>query len=136
MPTTEPLDSAAELRRLAREARSCTPVISAYEADLLARAAAEMEALRAALARAEEFARLHEAWEAELILNSDAWDGGAAEFPTLTEYLWDAAMRLAAIRNGVVRAARDAGRMPAPGENEAEAIVARLAEEYRDPAAS
>lgn len=59
------------------------------------------------------FAVAHEAWEADLILSGEAWDGGMAEFPRLTAELYDEFMRVQAMRNEAVELARAAGLIPA-----------------------
>lgn len=47
------------------------------------------------------FAKAHEQWEADLIMDNKAWNihGPMADYPTFTEPLWDRAMELQAMRN-------------------------------------
>jgi len=48
------------------------------------------------------FAKAHEQWEANLILSDKAWDGGMAEFPRLTQELYDEFMEVQALRNAAI----------------------------------
>jgi len=45
----------------------------------------------------------YEQWEADLILDQEAWRGGEAELPTLTEPLWDRLLEIQQQRNAVIR---------------------------------
>lgn len=48
----------------------------------------------------------YETWEADLILCQEAWDGGWADLPKLTEELWDRLLKIQAMRNAAVAKAR------------------------------
>jgi hypothetical protein len=43
----------------------------------------------------------YEAWEGDLILSDEAWDGGMAPLPRLTQELWDRLLEIQAMRNAV-----------------------------------
>lgn len=43
--------------------------------------------------------KAYEQWEADLLLSKEAWRHGLAEFPTLTESLWDRLLALQTMRN-------------------------------------
>lgn len=56
----------------------------------------------------EEMVRLlrdYEQWEGDLILSDEAWDGGVAEFPTITEELWDRLLVLQTRRGKILASA-------------------------------
>ena len=48
-------------------------------------------------------ARAYERWEADLILDNDAW--ADRELPTITQPLWDRLMDIQAVRNDAIRKA-------------------------------
>jgi hypothetical protein len=50
--------------------------------------------------------KAYERWEADLILSDEAWDGGAADLPTLTWALWDRLLEIQAMRNDALKAIR------------------------------
>ncbi len=50
-------------------------------------------------------ARGYEQWEADMILCDEAWRGGMAPLPTLTQPLWDRLLELQAMRNAALAAA-------------------------------
>jgi hypothetical protein len=47
-------------------------------------------------------AKAYEQWEADLILCCEAWDGGTAEYPRLTEKLYDRMLEIQAARNAAI----------------------------------
>lgn len=49
-----------------------------------------------------EVARRYEAWEGKLILSEEAWRGGVAELPTLTDELWDDLLEIQGLRNAAI----------------------------------
>jgi hypothetical protein len=57
-------------------------------------------------------AKRYEAWEARLILCDEAWSGGVAPLPTLTEELWDELLEIQRDRNEALGKAglRDGGK--------------------------
>jgi hypothetical protein len=57
-------------------------------------------------------AKRYEAWEARLILCDEAWSGGVAPLPTLTEELWDELLEIQRDRNEAIGKAglRDGGK--------------------------
>jgi hypothetical protein len=57
-------------------------------------------------------AKRYEAWEARLILCDEAWSGGVAPLPTLTDELWDELLEIQRDRNEAIGKAglRDGGK--------------------------
>ncbi len=43
--------------------------------------------------------KAYEAWEARLILDEEAWQGGILPYPRLTEELWDGLLECQRLRN-------------------------------------
>lgn len=88
------------------------------DARLIARAPdldAECVRLRAINEKLLAFAKAHEAWEGKLILDDDAWDGGHATLPTLTDDLWDEFLAIQKMRNDAVAMAMSAVPPPVSG---------------------
>ena len=63
---------------------------------------AQVEAREAALQDLLALAKAYEAWDAELIMSDEAWEGGMREFPTMTEELWDRLLEIQAMRTEAV----------------------------------
>lgn len=66
----------------------------------------ELEAARKVASCLHDFATAHEKWEAALIMDDAAWQGGMAALPTLTETLYDGMMELQRQRNLALAAYR------------------------------
>lgn len=54
-----------------------------------------VEAMRKAL-------KAYERWEADLVLSDEAWRGGMAPLPTITQSLWDRLLEIQAMRNAAL----------------------------------
>lgn len=78
-----------------RERFSILEELSSEDAHLIA-AAPDLLALAIA----------YEGWEADMILCQEAWQGGRADLPTLTDKLWDRLMEIQEMRNNAVAKAR------------------------------
>ena len=53
-----------------------------------------------------EALKAYEAWEADLILSNEAWAGGFAALPTITQELWDRFIEIQTMRNTALAKAR------------------------------
>lgn len=60
------------------------------------------DALAARVAELEAVLRGYEKWEGDLVLSQEAWRGGMAALPTLTQPLFDALIELQTQRNKVL----------------------------------
>ena len=65
--------------------------------------AREQDRKMAALVEALE---AYERWEADLILSNEAWDGGAADYPTLTPELYGRLITIQGLRNAALAAVK------------------------------
>jgi hypothetical protein len=57
------------------------------------------EQLRLFAIQARDVLKAYELWEANLVLSEEAWKGGIADFPTLTESLYDELLECQRLRN-------------------------------------
>jgi hypothetical protein len=74
-------------------------------ADTFALAAANAELIAAAPSLYEAL-EAYSRWEADLIMSNEAWSGGFAELPTITQELWDRFIEIQGMRNAALALAR------------------------------
>ena len=77
--------------------------MSSQEFNVLMAKAREQDRKMAALVEALE---AYERWEADLILSNEAWDGGAADYPTLTPELYGRLITIQGLRNAALAAVK------------------------------
>jgi hypothetical protein len=63
-------------------------------------------ALIAAAPSLYEALEAYSRWEADLIMSNEAWSGGFAELPTITQELWDRFIEIQGMRNAALALAR------------------------------
>lgn len=48
----------------------------------------------------------YEKWEGDMLLSQEAWSGGLADLPTITEKLWHRLLEIQAMRNAAIARAK------------------------------